>query len=187
MKFLLKPFVQLWKLFDHSLFRNFTLENKIALSFCLLPFAHSKNLNRGRAVKQPLNQHVHTSRFLTIRQCALKLLFKGQPWKIMCVISLNFLQVVSCWITAKSLENYIRKSSQGKGNIEERWKRRWKLQTKTCPMLHHEHETTKCMSVIQEKLSLSIFWMHWWTKTSPGDIQQQSQSLTVLSKKTEYL
>lgn len=62
MKFLLKPFVQLWKVFDHSLFHNCTLESKTALSFCLLPFAHRKNLTRGRAEKQPLNQHVVATR-----------------------------------------------------------------------------------------------------------------------------
>lgn len=53
MKFLLKPFVQLWKVFYHGLFPNCTLENKNAL---FLPFAHTKNLNRGKVVKQPLNQ-----------------------------------------------------------------------------------------------------------------------------------
>lgn len=55
MKFLLKPFVHLWKVFDHGPFPNCTRENKNAL---FLPFAHNKNLNRGRIVKQPLNQAV---------------------------------------------------------------------------------------------------------------------------------
>jgi len=61
MKFLLKPFVQLCKVFDHSLFTNCTPENKITFSFCLLPFPHSKNLNRGKDIKQPLNQHRGTT------------------------------------------------------------------------------------------------------------------------------
>lgn len=61
MKFILKLFVQLCKVFHHSLFTNCSPENKITFSFCLLPFPCSTSLNRGTAIKQLLNLHRGTT------------------------------------------------------------------------------------------------------------------------------